>query len=209
MRWYRKAAEQGNASAQYNLGIAYWIGEGTITDKREAYIWLSIAKANGSEYSANALRTFRLHEYLFPSEIRSAQKEAARRLEAIDSLTAGEKPVHGPLADSNIAAEPRRANAAENVFENTWRSVVVVFSEKGQGSGVIIRPNIVATNCHVVDEDGGIFVYKSDNRRTDTNTSFPATIRHVDERRDFCLLDVSGFMGRAGGSSPLRYPENR
>ncbi len=32
-RWYRLAAEQGNAKAQYNLGIMYVNGEGVPQDR--------------------------------------------------------------------------------------------------------------------------------------------------------------------------------
>ena len=35
-RWYRKAADQGNASAQLNLGVSYYDGQGCckITPRR-------------------------------------------------------------------------------------------------------------------------------------------------------------------------------
>jgi TPR repeat protein len=36
VRWYRKAAEQGDASAQYNLGRCYYDGTGTEKNQREA-----------------------------------------------------------------------------------------------------------------------------------------------------------------------------
>ena len=196
VRWYCKAAEQGHAKAQYNLGVMYWNGEGVITDKREAYIWYSIAKANGGdEKAANNLRTINWHNYLSQAEIRSAQKEAAHRLEAIENRH--DTPAESPAIGGNItiAATPARPDIGELVFENTWRSVVVITNGDGQGSGVIIRPNIVATNCHVVDEDGEIAVYKSDNRRADTDTAFSATIRHSDTDKDFCLLDVDGLGG--------------
>ena len=35
MRWYRLAAEQGYASAQYNLGFRYAKGEGVLKDAAE------------------------------------------------------------------------------------------------------------------------------------------------------------------------------
>ncbi len=54
----------------------------------------------------------------------------------------------------------------------------MVVSEDRQGSGVIVRPNVVATNCHVV-EDGDITVYKANNRRVDTTIVFTAVIRPV------------------------------
>ena len=35
----RRAAEQGDAHAQYNLGLAYWDGEGVRRDHAEAVAW--------------------------------------------------------------------------------------------------------------------------------------------------------------------------
>ena len=102
-----------------------------------------------------------------------------------------------PSIRENIAlAKPSGGvSTAEKVFENAWRSVVIVTTDDGQGSGVIIRPNVVATNCHVVDDGGEIIVYRSDNRRADTDTPFAATIRRANAEDDFCLLDVDGLWG--------------
>ena len=36
VKWYRLAAEQGNANAQYNLGVMYDNGEGVPQDYKEA-----------------------------------------------------------------------------------------------------------------------------------------------------------------------------
>ena len=195
VRWFHQAAEQGVAEAQHNLGVAYWNGEGVIEDEYEAYIWYSLSKANGVEKAAESLRTKKWHNDLSKTEIRAAKKEAARRLEAIDRRQ--EEVAEEPAIRDNIAiaAAPKGVTVAAKVFENAWRSVVVVVNGEGQGSGVIIRPNIVATNCHVVNEGGGIAVYKSVDRRADTDSAFPATIRRLDEDRDFCLLDVAGLWG--------------
>ena len=187
VRWQRKAAEQGETQAQYDLSAAYSRGEGVIADMRESYIWAAIAKAGGHAGAAAVLdNSDYWRSGLSRSEIQSAQKEAARRLDAINRRKDG-----GIVS----APKPKDANIAERVFENTWRSVVVVHNGSGQGSGVIVRPNIVATNCHVVDGYGGITVYKSDNRRADTGSAFSATIRESDEDKDFCLLDVDGLWG--------------
>lgn len=84
VRWFRKAAEQGLVLAQFQLGVAYVTGVGAIADMREAYIWLAIAKAGGSKNAGEVLHEIVLHGHLPQSEIRSADKEAARRLEAIN-----------------------------------------------------------------------------------------------------------------------------
>ena len=39
VKWYRKAAEQNVADAQYNLGVCYAIGQGVTEDDAEAVKW--------------------------------------------------------------------------------------------------------------------------------------------------------------------------
>ena len=54
MKWYRLAAAQGNASAQYSLGMAYEKGQGVPQDYQEALKWYRLAAAQGyapAEYS--------------------------------------------------------------------------------------------------------------------------------------------------------------
>jgi len=41
--WYRKAAEQGYAEAQFNLGMMYYNGYGVHQDKTQAVSWLCMA----------------------------------------------------------------------------------------------------------------------------------------------------------------------
>jgi TPR repeat protein len=45
--WYQKAAEQGNAAAQYNLGMCYYKGLGVRQDYNEAMRWLRKAAEQG------------------------------------------------------------------------------------------------------------------------------------------------------------------
>jgi TPR repeat protein len=47
VKWYRLAAEQGNAEAQYYLGVSYDIGEGVSQDKIEAVKWYRLAAEQG------------------------------------------------------------------------------------------------------------------------------------------------------------------
>ena len=48
MGWYRKAAEQGYANAQYNLGVMYDNGEGVPQDYQEAMSWYRKAAEQGN-----------------------------------------------------------------------------------------------------------------------------------------------------------------
>ena len=47
VKWYLKAAEQGLAKAQNNLGVMYAKGEGTSQDKKEAVKWYRKAAEQG------------------------------------------------------------------------------------------------------------------------------------------------------------------
>ena len=196
VRWYRMAAEQGHATAQNVLGGMYYNGEGVAKNEYESYIWYSIAKTGDDKNAAKSLRETKWDLFLTASEIKTAKREAAKRLEEINNRQVrndNSAPVYANEAP--IAVAPQNKGTAETVFENAWRSVVVIKTSEAQGSGVIVRPHIVATNCHVIDDGGDIVVFKHDNRRASTDTLFSATVRRRDDENDFCLLDVAGLWG--------------
>ncbi len=43
LQWYRKAAEQGHAKAQGNLGFMYGRGQGVPQDYAQAHMWFNLA----------------------------------------------------------------------------------------------------------------------------------------------------------------------
>ncbi|WP_439830288.1 tetratricopeptide repeat protein, partial [Aeromonas veronii] len=47
LAWYRKAAEQGHAKAQYNLGVMYGNGQGVPQDDAQAVVWFRKAAEQG------------------------------------------------------------------------------------------------------------------------------------------------------------------
>ena len=55
MKWYRKAAEQGNAEAQYRLGRFYERGWGVVKDEAEAMKWYRKAAEQGYQYAIEHL----------------------------------------------------------------------------------------------------------------------------------------------------------
>lgn len=82
-RW-RPLAEQGNAVAQYKLGVMHANGRGVPRDFISAYKWLNIAGAQGNE---NAVRgRDAVARRMTPAEIETAQKLAREEL----SLGGGE-----------------------------------------------------------------------------------------------------------------------
>jgi TPR repeat protein len=46
-KWYRLSADQGNADAQFNLGILYSNGQGVPRDLVQAHMWFSLAAVSG------------------------------------------------------------------------------------------------------------------------------------------------------------------
>lgn len=48
VKWFKLAAEQGNADAQYNLGDCYFLGNGVEKDLKEAVKWYKLAAEQGS-----------------------------------------------------------------------------------------------------------------------------------------------------------------
>jgi TPR repeat protein len=48
VKWFRKAAEQGDARAQFDLGRLYEAGRGISRNTVEAYAWFSLSTAAGN-----------------------------------------------------------------------------------------------------------------------------------------------------------------
>jgi hypothetical protein len=77
--WYRKAAEQGNANAMYNLGTMYGLGRGVAKDAIEAHKWFNLAAARAD---ADTLKSFAatrdaLAKSMPPDQLATAQKRAS------------------------------------------------------------------------------------------------------------------------------------
>ena len=78
----RAKAENGNAIAQYNLGLMYLDGDAVPQDPIEAYVWLSLAAENGA--TGRALRT--LTETMPAEQLAVAKSRLAERRSSIPSV---------------------------------------------------------------------------------------------------------------------------
>src|SRR5262245_46474896 len=72
LRLIRPLAEQGDANAQYNLGVFYDNGLGVPQDRIKAYMWLNLAAKQGRERAA-AFRDL-IARLMTPGQIAEAQK---------------------------------------------------------------------------------------------------------------------------------------
>ncbi|MEL3900880.1 MAG: tetratricopeptide repeat protein [Treponema phagedenis] len=61
--WFTKSAKQGHAGAQYYLGLIYYNGYGTKSDKKTAAYWLRKSYANGLEEAKKTLNDLWLSNY--------------------------------------------------------------------------------------------------------------------------------------------------
>ncbi len=73
VRWYRRAAAQGHAIAQYVLGLRYHAGEGIPRDHVRAHMWFNLAAATRGE--AIKYRDY-VAALMTPEQIAEAQRLA-------------------------------------------------------------------------------------------------------------------------------------
>ena len=83
VKWYTKAAEQGDAGAQFNLGSMYRNGQGVPQNYKEAYVWLSLAAAQSSAPQDAAKVRDEVAKKLPPKDLIAAQQRAAELQEKI------------------------------------------------------------------------------------------------------------------------------
>ncbi len=79
MKWYRKAAEQGRANAQHNLGVMYERGQGVPQDYAQAHMWFILAASNllpGENPDRAARDRDMIAIWMTPAQISEAQKLA-------------------------------------------------------------------------------------------------------------------------------------
>ncbi len=73
-KWYRKAAAQGHASAQFKLGGSYFLGRGAPQDYVQAHVWFNLARMRGNKNAIEVLDI--VAELLTPAQIAEAQRLA-------------------------------------------------------------------------------------------------------------------------------------
>ena len=84
------------------------------------------------------------------------------------------------------------AKTASQVFDQVSSSVVVIRTydargaELGMGSGVVLASNVIATNCHVIEDASKVRVVHQ-------RKEYAATLRHSDWERDVCSLTVTNI----------------
>jgi uncharacterized protein len=74
VKWYRRAADQGEAWGQTNLGVIYARGQGVARDYISAYMWFDLSAAQGDRAAASNRDA--AARRMTPAQIAEAQKLA-------------------------------------------------------------------------------------------------------------------------------------
>ena len=81
VKWYRKAAKHGLATAQFYLGVRYANGEGVPEDYVRAFAWFNLAAAQGFEPAKKYKGSIR--QGMTAAQIAEAQELSASILQRI------------------------------------------------------------------------------------------------------------------------------
>ena len=82
VRWFRKAAEQGNPAAQDALGMRCGLGRGVPQDYVLAHMWANLAAARGTKRGSK-LRDL-VAKTMTPADISKAQRLAREWMAAFE-----------------------------------------------------------------------------------------------------------------------------
>jgi len=74
VKWYQLAGEQGDADAQFNLGLMYYKGQGVPQDYVLSHMWSNLAGTNGDKNAVTNRNT--VEKKMTPEEIEKAQEMA-------------------------------------------------------------------------------------------------------------------------------------
>jgi len=114
LKWFRKAAEQGNALAQFSLGAMNATGKGVRQDFVEAHKWSNLAAAHGNKKAAK-LRD-RIAKKLTPAQIVEAQRLAREWKPQAEAFAIRSAPENtSPVQEKPSAKEPETSAYKETV----------------------------------------------------------------------------------------------
>ena len=203
VQWYEKAGKNKYKyykDAWYRLGLMYLNGDGV--DKDWVYALLFFMLAYHKNYMEAAKS--KIDEINWRGQLSASSRQYAHELlfEILGEYNYYPEPKKIGKRIS-VAPPPTNMLASEEIFERVWRSVVVVEDGiGGQSSGVIVQPNIVATNFHVVEKavsantSHRFLVRKPVSKFGIKDYPYFAELRAGPKGSDFCLLDVDSLWGR-------------
>jgi TPR repeat protein len=110
----RKAAEQGDADAQYQLGVMYGKGEGVAKNNVNAYAWSSLAATQGEEIAARNRES--IATTITPEQRRQAEALASE----LELQTKSNKPVKRSLSMQVQPSSSQPSIVADQTELRAW-----------------------------------------------------------------------------------------
>jgi TPR repeat protein len=121
LKWYQKAADLGNADAQYWLGNMYYFGEGVLEDSKEAAKWFQKAADLG-----NSDAQYRLGDMYYLGEgVLEDSKEAAKWFQKAAEAGDADRLARERLARERLGEMYRDGEGVpqDNVLSYFWFSL--------------------------------------------------------------------------------------
>lgn len=190
-KWYAKAAAQGIAEAQFQLGVRYY--EHAKQSKENyvtAFSWFYKAALQGmAEAQYNVALMYQLGRGVATNRVEAYKWYIIGAAQGYTKALSARENLASDLARKDIAEGERRAAAFEP--KRTFRpqtSLAAASGEPPRASGTgffVTEDGYLVTNFHVVSGAGSCMV------RTRLG-KFPARVVKSDERNDLALLKVIG-----------------
>lgn len=188
-------AEQGNAKAQYGLGLMYANGQGVAKDEQQAYFWFRKAAEQGDASAQHSLGDMYSFGEGVPKDEQQAYfwwllasakgDESAKKNMGISEKTLPPQPRVQAQADARHW-QPKTAEESPRDTAEYDSPAPKTKGEKLTGTGFVVSPNQIVTNVHVVS---GCALLIVNGKR--------AAVRAMDSTNDLALLSVSLSSGVA------------
>jgi TPR repeat protein len=153
-KWYRKAAEQGNARAQFKLADLYYYGAGVKQDYSEAYFWVLLFQRYRNPRDLPmlvSLKPDQPEKHLTPDQ-KAAVEKRVQEWKPIPEPTAGMSTLRASLKKGSVdALEALQKMAGQGNIEARKELCYSLFPSKRQA----VPPEEVATKwCRYLAERG-------------------------------------------------------
>ena len=138
MIWYRRAAEQGVADAQYNLGFMYRNGQGVPQDDKQAVDWYRKAAEQGDTVAQLNLGLMYYYGKGVPQDYKEAYAWACVATEKKDPLNAPLRNEVAKLLSPSALSEAQALASANSTSKCNSRLKIRLLSEVRQKPPVAV-----------------------------------------------------------------------
>ncbi len=170
VKWYQKAAEQGLAHGQYNLGVCYENGQGVAKDYVEAYKWWLLAAAQGDGDATKEVPTLEL--WMTPGQIAEGQR-LARNFKPREAPSAG----GGASGPAMVQTRPESSGTGFFITEDGY----LITNQHVAGSGAQVRlvteAGLVSARVVRVDPGNDLALLKAEGRFAPLPVSASRTVK--------------------------------